>query len=423
MYSISRCMPICWLFLIAAAIMAPAATDSVKQKGNHMSYGEVRDFLTKHTQLIELTDSGGARVAIAPQYQGRVMTSSCDGPEAMSFGFINRDFIAAGDQNRHFNNYGGEERMWISPEGGQFSLWFKPGVKEQTLADWFTPPELNDGAWPVVSQEDNVVRMGTRMQLQNTSGTHFDLEVSREVRLLAAGDCRKLFADSAFKLLTQNGIKMVAYETTNQITNRGPAMTKEKGLISIWMLGMLNAGQETVVIVPYKPGDAATLGPAIQSDYFGRVPPERLKILSQAALFRADGRFRSKIGTSQRRARDIVGSIDYQANALTLVKFSMPDNPADNLYMSNLWGGPHAQPYVGDVMNSYNDGPPEPGKKGMGAFYELESLSPAKQLKTGQSLSHKNTTLHIQADPDMLARLAKEILEVDLEQIRKEILR
>ncbi|MGA2061893.1 MAG: DUF6786 family protein [Thermoguttaceae bacterium] len=387
-----------------------------------MSYGEVRDFLVKHTQLIELADPGGARMAVAPMYQGRVMTSSCNGPDGMSFGFVNRDFISAGIPNQHFNNYGGEERMWISPEGGQFSLWFKPGIKQQTLADWFTPPELNDGPWPVVAREGNTsVRMAAKMKLQNTSGTRFDVEVNRGVRLLSAADCQKLFGPAAVKTISQHGIKMVAYETINQITNLGPPMSKEKGLISIWMLGMLNAGPETVVLVPFKPGDPSQLGPAVQSDYFGKVPPERLKILPEAVLFRADGQFRSKIGTSQRRARDTVGSIDFLADVLTLVKFSMPRNPAENLYMSNLWGGPLAQPYVGDVMNSYNDGPPEPGKKGMGAFYELESLSPAKELKTGESISHTNVTLHIQADRDILAQSAKEILGVDLEKVRHEM--
>jgi hypothetical protein len=388
-----------------------------------MSYAEVRDFLAKHTQLIELADPAGARVAVAPMYQGRVMTSSCNGPDGMSFGFVNRDFISAGVPNRHFNNYGGEERMWISPEGGQFSLWFKPGVKQQTLADWFTPPELNEGPWPVVAREGNTsVRMAAKMKLQNTSGTRFDVEVARGVRLLSTADCGKLFGPAALKTLSQHGVKMVAYETMNQITNLGPAMTKENGLISIWMLGMLNAGPETVVLVPYKTGGPSQLGPAVQSDYFGKIPQERLKILPEAVLFRADGQFRSKIGTSQRRAKDMVGSIDFLSDVLTLMKFSMPRNPADNLYMNNLWGGPLAQPFVGDVMNSYNDGPSEPGKKGMGAFYELESLSPAKELKTGESISHKNVTVHIQADLDTLTQSAKEILGVDLEKVRKEML-
>ena len=147
-------------------------------------YGEVRDFLAKYTQLIELSNSSGARVAIAPEFQGRVMTSSCDGLDGMSFGFVNREFIAAGNRNEHFNNYGGEERVWISPEGGQFSLWFKPGIQKQTLADWYTPAELNDGPWPVVDRKDNTsVSMAAGMKLQNTSGTRFDIEVGREVRL------------------------------------------------------------------------------------------------------------------------------------------------------------------------------------------------------------------------------------------------
>ena len=77
------------------------------------------------------------------------MTSACaaDGP---SFGFIHREYIEAGKLNKHFNNYGGEDRLWLSPEGGQFSLWFKPGVK-QTLANWYTPPAFNEGDWKVVS--------------------------------------------------------------------------------------------------------------------------------------------------------------------------------------------------------------------------------------------------------------------------------
>ena len=89
--------------------------------------------------------------------------------------------------------------------------------------------------------------------------------------------------------------------------------------------------------------------------------------------------------------------------------------------MNNLWSSHLDQPYIGDVMNSYNDGPAEPGKKGMGAFYELESLSPAKELKTGESIAHKNTTVHIQADQDVLARLAGQILGVDLEKVHTEM--
>jgi len=177
-----------------------------------------------------------------------------------------------------------------------------------------------------------------------------------------------------------------------------------------------------VVIVPYKPGDPGCVGPVVKSDYFGVIPPERLKITAEAILFRADAECRSKIGTSQRRARNVLGSIDFRAGVLTLVQFTMPEDPAQHPYMNNMWGVPQPAPYVGDVANSYNDGPAGPGKPRMGNFYEIESLSPAGELATGQSLVHRHRTVHVQAAPAVLESLAREVLGVDLNQIRRQML-
>lgn len=386
-----------------------------------MSYDEARQFLAKHTKLVELTNEDGARVAICPEWQGRVMTSSCDGVDGLSFGFINREFIESGELNRQFNNYGGEDRFWLSPEGGPFSLWFEPGV-EQVLDNWYTPAALNEGAWPVTSgSDDPYYRMQQSMELQNTAGTALKLDVTRDVRLLNEADLAQVFGPDVASQMTADRVKRVAYETINTITNRGAALAKEKGLMSIWMLGMLNCGPETVVIVPYKPGDPTQLGPVVKSDYFGKIPAERLKVLPEAILFRADGEYRSKIGTSQTRAKEVLGSIDFAGKVLTLVHFSMPDDPAEHDYMNNMWGD-QAEPYEGDVANSYNDGPPEPGKKGLGAFYEIESLSPARALKTDESLTHHHRTIHIQADLATLNKLAVELLGIELEKVRKEML-
>jgi hypothetical protein len=213
---------------------------------------------------------------------------------------------------------------------------------------------------------------------------------------------------------------MVAYETVNQITNQGAPLTKKKGLVSIWIPGMLRASPETVVIVPYKPGPEAELGPVVKSDYFGRTPPERLKVTSRAVLFAADGNYRSKIGTSQRRARNVLGSIDFAAAVLTLVQFTMPEDPSRHDYMNNMWEVPLAKPYVGDVANSYNDGPSPSGGQ-LGAFYEIESLSPAVALETGESQMHRHRTVHVQADLAVLGRLSEETLGVDLETVRREM--
>ncbi len=349
------------------------------------------------------------------------MTSTCGGLEGPSFGFVNRDYIEAGKTDAHFNNLGAEERLWLCPEGGPFSLWFKPGAK-QVMQNWFTPPALNEGAWKVVSRPDDPrVRMAVHMKFQNASATPFELDVSRDVRLLGTDDFRTLFGASAAAAIGKPGVKTVGYETANQITNRGPAFAKKKGLVSIWILGMMNAGPQTVILVPYKPGAAAELGPVVKSDYFGAVPADRLKVTPEAVLFRADGKFRSKIGTSQRRARNVLGAIDFQEGVLTLVHFTMPDDPARQDYMNNMWGVPQAKPYTGDVANAYNDGPNDLGRQ-MGAFYEIESVSPALRLKTGGSLLHRHRTVHIQADAETLRELAKEILGVDLDAVRQAML-
>ncbi len=409
--------------LILAALLAMGGTIalSAETKSKPMSYGTTREFLAKHTQLVELTNDDGARVAVCPEWQGRVMTSTCGGMEGISFGFVNDEFITAGKSDPHFNNYGAEERLWLSPEGGQFSLWFQPG-KPQDLDNWYTPPAFNEGAWKVVSGPAEPLRMAATMKLQNTAGTAFDLDVSRGVRLLGNSDLKQILGESAAKKIAAPGVKSVAYETDNRLTNRGADITREKGMVSLWILGMMNCGPQTVVIAPYKPGSEAELGPVVKSDYFGAVPAERLRILPEAALLRADGNYRSKIGISQRRARNVLGSIDFQNHVLTLVQFSMPADPTQELYMNNQWGVPTAEPYKGDVANSYNDGPPAPGKKGLGPFYEVESLSPARPLKTGDSLSHQHRTIHIQAGAAALADLAKEVLGVDLEKVKSEIL-
>ena len=410
--------------ILAAALAAGGAVaiaPAAETKGKPMTYGETREFLAKHTQLVELINADGARVAVCPEWQGRVMTSTCGGMQGLSFGFINGEYITAGKLDRHFNNYGGEERLWLSPEGGQFSLWFEPG-KTQNLDNWFTPPAFNEGAWKVVSAPAEPLRMGTTMKFQNNSGTQFQLDVSRGVRLLGNSDLKQMLGESAAKKIAAPGVKSVAYETDSRLTNRGADMTLAKGLVSVWILGMMNSGPQTVVIVPYKPGSEAELGPVVKSDYFGPVPADRLRTLPEVVLLRADGNYRSKIGISQRRVRNVLGSIDFQNNVLTLVHFSMPADPTQSLYMNNQWGGPSAEPYKGDVANSYNDGPLGPGKKGLGPFYEIESLSPAKVLKTGESLAHQHRTIHIQADAATLADLAKEVLGVELQKVKSTML-
>jgi hypothetical protein len=72
---------------------------------------------------------------------------------------------------------------------------------------------------------------------------------------------------------------------------------------------------------------------------------------------------------------------------------------------------------VGDVVNSYNDGPPEPGQKPLGPFYELETSSPAAALKPGETLVHTHRTMHFVGDSAALDKIARKMLGTGLDAI------
>ena len=74
-------------------------------------------------------------------------------------------------------------------------------------------------------------------------------------------------------------------------------------------------------------------------------------------------------------------------------------------------------PYRGDTSNSYNDGPPEPGAKPLGPFYELETSSPAAALGTGESILHTHRTFHLTGSEADLDPIAKALLGVTIAEI------
>src|SRR5262249_12652833 len=122
-------------------------TDVTSHRGDFQS--DVA-FLRTYTDLRLLTDaSTGAQVAIAPEYQGRVMTSTTGGQDAPSFGWLGRAAISSRTKQPHMNVFGGEDRFWLGPEGGQYSLFFKPGDPFD-LEHWQVPEPIDWGAWEIV---------------------------------------------------------------------------------------------------------------------------------------------------------------------------------------------------------------------------------------------------------------------------------
>ncbi len=395
--------------MLGLMILAGCTTaESRMEKG---TFGDDVAFLQKHTDVALLRDSSGqGQIAVLPKMQGRVMTSTAAGPEGLSFGWINRDHVASGKPVEHINVYGGEDRFWLGPEGGQFSIFFEKGVPFD-LEHWFTPAPIDTESWELALHSRRSAILRKTMQVKNYSGTVFDVRVDREVRVLDRKDALRSLGATA-----SADVKLVAFESNNKVTNVGDEpWKKETGLLSIWILGMFNPSPETTIVIPFETGAEGKLGPIVNDAYFGKVPSDRLLIRDGVLFFSGDGQYRSKIGLSPHRATRVAGSYDATNKVLTIVQYNKPQDVVD--YVNSMWAL-QEEPYSGDVVNSYNDGPPEPGAEPMGPFYELETSSPAAALGPGEGILHTHRTFHFTGAESQLDPIAQKTLGVSIEQIK-----
>ncbi len=404
------------LLLIASVILA-ACTGNYQAKKTNLKvktmirdstkeYGVNRDFLKKHTTIIELKNANSA-IALAPAWQGRVMTSTAEGDSGFSFGWINRALIESGKLVPHINAFGGEERLWLGPEGGQFSIFFSRG-KSFIYDNWQTPAFLDTTAFQLIASTDTTALFGNDITIENYSGTSFRFRIERQVTLLTEKEINKLIS------IDVNGLKCVAYRSDNKLINKGDDVwKKETGLLSVWMLGMFNPSPAIIITIPVKSGDEKLIGPKVNDTYFGKISGDRLKVTGDHIFFKADGKSRGKIGIPPLRATGIMGSYDSDNKILTLLICRISDGKKD--YVNSSWQI-QENPYSGDALNSYNDGPLTDGSQ-MGPFYELETSSPAADLKPGESLSHIQFTLHLTGNPKKLDEVARKILGVSLNEI------
>ncbi|PWJ60330.1 hypothetical protein CLV98_101511 [Dyadobacter jejuensis] len=373
-------------------------------KHSEGSFGHDLDFLQKHqdTILLQAADNPKAMVAVAPDYQGRVMTSTAGGKEGNSYGWINYELIASGALGPHMNAFGGEDRLWLSPEGGQFSLYFAPGSSFD-FEHWQTPPVIDSEPFERLERNDEMASFSKRAALKNHSGTPFDIEIYRKVRILNHKDIQ-----NTFTLANLANLEVVGYESTNALTNHGADWAPSTGAIGIWILGMFKPSATTTIIVPFD----GNIQNGLTADYFGPIPSDRLVVAEKALFLRADGQYRSKIGLSPSLAHPIVGSYDRQQGLLTIVTYDLDKNGA---YLKSTWEH-HTHPYAGDVLNAYNDGPLEDGSQ-MGPFYELESSSAAHFLNKGERLSHRHRTYHFSGAHALLEPIAQRYLQVSLSSL------
>ncbi|MEO7802515.1 MAG: DUF6786 family protein [Ginsengibacter sp.] len=404
---------VCLLYLLMSATAcnntADTKTSTEGKAWAKGTYAYDADFLKKHTQkVVELmSNDRSSRILLSADYQGRVMTSTASGDSGLSFGWLNYDLISAPQKKKQFNPVGGEERFWLGPEGGQYSIYFKQN-DSFNFNHWQVPALVDTVTYEITQSDRTSALFNKTASVTNYSGTVFNINIERKISMLTKADI-----ETKLKTPLSADIQSVAYQTENTLKNVGTTdWSKDKGLLSIWLLGMFTPTPKTTVIIPFAPiPDARSF---ITDNYFGVIPADRLIVKDSVLYFKCDGNYRSKIGLSPKIAKPMAAAYDFEHNVLTLV---LPTINKDAAYLNSKWEL-QKQPYKGDVINSYNDGKLDNGTQ-MGPFYEVESSSPALELKAGKSATYTQVTLHLQGSYNSLRDLVKNILQVDLDELKR----
>ena len=79
---------------------------------------------------------------------------------------------------------GHEERFWLGPEGGPFSLYFKGG-QEQVYDNWVVPAVLDTEPFKVEAQNESSIRFVKDTRLTNASGDRKSTRLNSSHRSLS----------------------------------------------------------------------------------------------------------------------------------------------------------------------------------------------------------------------------------------------
>jgi hypothetical protein len=389
--------------LIGMSLVPPPRNAAPLNAGSPQSFGYDLQFLRQRDKDLVVLRDGEARVIVSTKYQAKVFTSTNAGDSGRSFGWVHyKAFDGAPDP--HMNAYGGENRLWLGPEGGRYSLFFPPGAKME-FANWKTPAAFDTEAWKVVAHSEGAVELHKDMQLMNYAGAVLRLSIDRQISIL-----NRAAIDSLLGSPVDAAVAAVGYQTVNKMTNTGgQAWTEATGMPCMWLLDMFPPSPSTTIILPYEPGDGSK--PAT-TDYFGEIPADRIKFENGVLLFKADGKSRGKLGIHPSRAHAVAGSYNVGHGVLTIIRF---DVDGQARYLNQEWNTVKP-PFSGDAVNAYNDGPLAGGSQ-MGPFYELESVSPAAFLAPGASQVHHHSVLHFTGPEPKLDEISRLLLGVTLKEI------
>lgn len=332
-----------------------------------MSYHDALNYLVKKTSIVELYDQLGGRVAVCPEWNGRVLTSTCDGLDGNSFGYVNVQAIDAED----FENFGGEDLWTISPI---------------------------DLSFTVESIKENKTVLQRTLRMADANGKSVEFHLSRSISLLSRPKIGTAFGDAVADSLKQEDVSVVAFRSENTI------QSQEKVSVASRQRSMSNACPHTFIVVPTPPENFMPKPLPIDIDYLGGSPHGRIRHISGALLIRADGHGRCQATIPFSAVPPVFGAVELRSGTLTLWTFDVPEKSEEE-----------------DVIRIYNHGQPRTGGSDWSTYYEINNFSVVRELLPGNALSYCQCTLHLNAGNDILGGLVGQIFDVSLDNFPKDV--
>ncbi len=366
------------------------------------SYGNALAAFKQKTDVIELTSADGkARIMVSPKLQGRIISSTYAGLNGACNGWFNQDLLEK--EGELIGGIGGEDRLWIGPLGSQHSFYYQQ-IKPLSEDNWAVPAAMEMEPYELLEQTDELIRMSKRMDLTNFMGTEISLKVERQLSLLTEDAIKQNLG------VALENLDYVAFESNNTLTNIGKtALADSTGLVAAWSAGMFEGSEATTIILPVdrriKKEDILT--------YMGPLGSDRLKFVGSTVLFKGDGRYRSKIGIPPSRAASIYGCYAKDKKRLTIVQF----NISESRTYGNSEVSIQEEPYDGEAIPIYNNGPMDYLPTSEVSFFELESTSSYEALRPGEKLYHAHSVYHFSGEEIALDEIVKTLLGISLSEV------
>lgn len=392
-----------------------------------MSYRDAKSFLESKTVVHELINELGGRIAVCPEWNGRVMTSTWDGLDGDSAGLIRVREIERGPLRDACLAIGGEDQFGLSPTYGSF------GVRVFPEDDF---PEglygYREGPFEVDSiPTDPILRMRRSIQFVNRQRHQFELNILRSVRLLSLQDIQHSWGGPLYDVLDQNDVSYVGFETSNTVINLGLPLHPKTGLFSIQTRSMFNASSHVVVFVPFRVlTTQETNVPELELEfYYGKAAPHGVfRRDARNILLRADGKRRCAVSVPKKQVCPYLGAVDYHNGTLLLVRFSVAELPENHDYLSDFPSRTTVRDGVllpGGVLQVYNGDTEEmaTGREEELPCFTADTFSPAVGLSHSEAMIHRQSILHISADKRTLAYLIHRLFGVKYDQVYDAMLR